>query len=198
MKRIAFIASISGVIALSTIVVFSLKEESSVIDPTIYLDPPAPISANSDKEFEVALKMSDLPDEVYPGASISIGFDNSKLEFVGLKPGTMQTSADKLQSGSEYEVPTWNCNIDVSNKNGQINAMYLDMSDGNLAYNRDGFKKDKRDVVLKLVFKLNVVQRGDTLDLNIDDAVFATVDRSKSLAIANKKLEYKDCKIVVM
>ena len=74
-------------------------------------------------------------------------------------------------------VPEWTFDIDASNKSGIVNAIYLDKSGAKNSYYKSGFEKGKKDVVLNLVFKLKEeAKSGDMLNLNISDAVFATVN----------------------
>ena len=194
----SFIAII-GVLIASTL--FNEESSLSIIKPTLTLEPPAPIEVINKDEFIVDVKLSRLPKDIYPAASISIGFDNNKLEFTGVKMGTMQTYGDKILNGSDYTIPTWACNVEASNKNGVVNAMYLDMTAGKFAYNEDGFEKDSKDIVLRLAFKLkDSAQSGENYYLDIRDAVFATVDGDKdksSLALSLNTLKANNCSIVV-
>ena len=194
----SFIAII-GVLIASTL--FNEESSLSIIKPTLTLEPPAPIEVINKDEFIVDVKLSRLPKDIYPAASISIGFDNNKLEFTGVKMGTMQTYGDQILNGSDYTIPTWACNVEASNKNGVVNAMYLDMTAGKFAYNEDGFEKDSKDIVLRLAFKLkDSAQSGENYYLDIKDAVFATVDGDKdksSLSMTDKTLKINNCSIVV-
>ena len=127
------------------------------------------ISEGSQEEIVIPVKLSYLPSGVFPSASMSVEFDKDKLEFIGVKKGTMQDSSKT--------VPEWTFDVDASNKSGVVNAIYLDKSGAKNSYYKSGFEKGKKDVVLNLVFKLKgEAKSGDMLNLNIADAVFATVN----------------------
>jgi len=201
-KKLVILSSFVAIIALVSVGVFFNEESSlSIIKPTIILEPPAPIEVTNKDEFIVDVKLSRLPKDIYPAASISLGFDNNKLEFTGVKMGTMETYGDQILNGSDYTIPTWDCNVETSNKKGVVNAMYLDMTAGKFAYNEDGFEKDSKDIVLRLAFKLkDSAQSGENYYLDIRDAVFATVDGDKdksSLALSLNTLKANNCSIVV-
>ena len=201
-KKLVILSSFVAIIALVSVGVFFNEESSlSIIKPTLILEPPAPIEVTNKDEFIVDVKLSKLPKDIYPAASISLGFDNNKLEFTGVKMGTMETYGDKILNGSDYTIPTWDCNVETSNKKGVVNAMYLDMTAGKFAYNEDGFEKDSKDIVLRLAFKLkDSAQSGENYYLDIRDAVFATLDGDKdksSLALSLNTLKANNCSIVV-
>ena len=201
-KKLIILSSFVAIIGLVSVSIFFNEESSlSIIKPTLILEPPAPIEVSNKDEFIVDIKLSRLPKDIYPAASISLGFDNNKLEFTGVKMGTMETYGDQILNGSDYTIPTWDCNVETSNKNGLVNAMYLDMTAGKFAYNKDGFEKDSKDIVLRLAFKLkDSAQSGENYYLDIKDAVFATVDGDKdksSLSMTGKTLKINNCSIVV-
>lgn len=127
------------------------------------------ISEGSQEEIVIPVKLSYLPSGVFSSASMSVEFDKDKLEFIGVKKGTMQDYSKT--------VPEWTFDVDASNKSGVVNAIYLDKSGAKNSYYKSGFEKGKKDVVLNLVFKLKEeAKSGDMLNLNIADAVFATVN----------------------
>lgn len=169
--------------------------------PTLTLMPPAPLKASNYDEFTVDIKLSDLPSNIYPAASISLTFDKNKLQFTGVKEGTMMTYGDKSADGNNLSIPNWSCNVDRANLNGEINAMYLDTTAGKYAYCSDGFDKKNKNIVLRLGFKLrSSAQKGDVYNITFQDAVFATVNGDKkktSLAMNMKTLRVKNCKIAV-
>lgn len=194
----SFLVIIMGILGA---MIFNKDVQILSFDPTISLEPPSPVEVGSKDEIIVDVKLSKLPTNIYPAASLSVGFDNNKLEFTGVKMGTMETYGDKIVNGSDYTIPTWDCDVETSNSRGQVNAMYIDMTTGKFAYNADGFEKDTKDIVLRMAFKLkDSAQKGDTYYLEIKDAVFATIDGDKdktSLSTANKTLKSNDCSIVV-
>ena len=191
-----------SIVLVLVILAFTLMKNPNILKkPTLTLVPPPPIEVNNKNEFNIDVKLTSLPKNLYPAASISVGFDNNKLEFTGIKMGTMQTYGDKVLNGNDFNIPLWDCNEAVSNKKGQINAMYLDMTAGKFAYNEYGFEKDNKDIVLRLGFKLkDSSSKGDVYDIDIKNAVFATVDGDKdntSLSTGKNTLKTNDCKIVV-
>lgn len=200
-NKILLVSSSTLILVLSLFGFVFLKESSILKKPTLTLVPPPPIELSNKDEFIVDVKLSSLPKDIYPAASISVGFDNNKLEFTGVKIGTMETYGDKVLDGNDFDIPLWDCNEELSNKKGQINTMYLDMTAGKFAYNKDGFKQDSKDIVLRLGFRLkDSSQKGDIYDLDIRGAVFATVDGDKdntSLSTLKKTLKTNDCKVVV-
>lgn len=169
--------------------------------PTLTLMPPAPLKASNYDEFTVDVQLSDLPSNIYPAASISLTFDKNKLQFTGVKEGTMMTYGDKSADGNNLSIPNWSCNVDRANLNGEINAMYLDTTAGKYAYCSDGFDKKNKNIVLRLGFKLrSSAQKGEVYNITFQDAVFATINGDKkktSLAMNMKTLKVKNCKIAV-
>ncbi|CEN78188.1 hypothetical protein [Paraclostridium sordellii] len=192
---------ISTILIISIIGVVLIKNPNILKRPTLTLVPPSPIEVSDKNEFNIDVKLSSLPKNLYPAASMSVGFDNNKLEFTGVKIGTMQTYGDKVVDGNEFDIPLWDCNKDVSNKKGQVNTMYMDMTAGKFAYNKDGFEKDSKDIVLRLGFKLkDSSNKGDVYDIDIKNAVFAAIDGDKdntSLSTSKNTLKTNDCKVVV-
>lgn len=169
--------------------------------PTLSLICTKDISVDNKEEFYIDVALSLLPANIYPAASISIQFDKNKLEFIGVKKGSMETYGDKNNEKNEFSIPTWDCNIETCNSNGIINTMYLDNTAGKFAYNKNGFDSKSKNIVLKLGFKLKEeATGGEKYDLNIKDAVFATVNRNKdntSLSSLQGTLETVNCKIKV-
>ena len=145
------------------------------------------------EEIVIPVKLSYLPSGVYPSASISVEFDKEKLEFTGIDKGTVQNFSK--------QVPAWNVDIDVSNKSGVVNAMYLDKSSGKNSYHKSGFEKGTKDTVLNLKFKLkDAAKSKDILHLNIADAVFATVNgdtNNSSLSTLKNTMKNKNLMIEV-
>ncbi|MGL4796782.1 MAG: hypothetical protein ACRC1Y_02035, partial [Paraclostridium sp.] len=64
------------------------------------------------------------------------------------------------------------------------------------AYSKDGFKKNKKDMVFQLVFKLkDSVQPKDKISISIDEAVFATVTGDKDKTTISTKADYSKLKV---
>jgi hypothetical protein len=147
--------------------------------PAITLMSPAPVSAENREEIVIDAVLSDLPHGVFPAASLSVDFDRNRLEFVGVRQGTMQTLSGAGNSG--FNVPIWRSDAEASNRVGRINTMYLDITGGDFAYVREGFARERQDIILRLVFRLrDSVQAGDILDIVVVDAVIAAIDGSET------------------
>lgn len=157
------------------------------------------ITANYKDEIIVPAVLSNLPDNEYPAASVSIKFDNNKLEFVGINIGTMETYNDYDPERDEepsYKIPQWTYNEEVANQEGEIKAMYLDTTAGKNAYVSSGFEKDKKDIPFQLVFKLkDSVIPNDELSIEIEEAVFATINGEVDKTTLSTKDSYGKLKV---
>lgn len=163
-----------------------VKTESN---PCLSVVTPKSIAASCNEEFTVDLVMSNLPNDRYPAASITVEFDNSKLEFISVKPGTMMAcrtnlSSNELQSDAlSGSVPVWNCDVDLSNQSGEIKTMYLDMTGENTAYCKAGFDKKTKNIVLRLNFKLKDIPLQDRkVYFLLTDVVFSTLSGDANTA----------------
>lgn len=173
---------------------------NKITTPTLKLEVSSEkISANYKEEIIIPAVLSSLPDNEYPAASVSIKFDNNKLEFVGINIGTMETYNDYDPDGEDepaYKIPQWSYNEEVANEDGVINAMYLDTTAGKNAYVKSGFEKDKKDIPFQLVFKLkDSVIKNDELIIKIEEAVFATVNGDTDKTTLSTKDNYKKLNI---
>lgn len=171
------------------------------VTPTLKLHSPEKnISVGHKEEIVIPATLSRLADDSYPATSVSIKFDNSKLEFVNFTIGTMETYNDYDETKNEdpkFKIPQWVYNVDVANQEGEINAMYLDTTAGKNAYNKYGFKKKEKDIPFKLVFKLkDSVIPNDKLIIDIDEAVFATVTGDTDKTTLSTKDNYGKLKVV--
>jgi hypothetical protein len=82
---------------------------------------------------------------------------------------------------SNFNIPIWRSDVEASNRAGRINTMYLDITGGDFSYVREGFARERHDIVLRLVFRLrDSVQAGDILDITVADAVIATIGGSEN------------------
>ena len=163
--------------------------------PTLTLKVPnEKISVTNKDEIIIPAVLSSLPDNEYPAASVSIKFNNNKLEFVGINIGTMETYNDYYSERDgvpSYKIPQWTFNKDVANKDGVIKAMYLDTTAGKNAYVKSGFEVDKKDIPFQLVFKLkDSVIPSDKLIIEIEEAVFATVNGDSDKTTLSTKDNY--------
>jgi hypothetical protein len=125
---------------------------------------------------------------------MSIAFDASRLEFLGVEEGNVFV---KSNNTSGRELPAWSYNTDACNKSGKINVMYLDLTGGKNAFSKELLAEDN-NVVLRLKFRLRgSVRAGDVCDLIVEDAVFAASDETQSLAMTTNTLTVKNGKIVI-
>ena len=163
--------------------------------PTLTIETPQKLSLSNTEEFTLDVSISTLGDALYPAASMSIGFDSSRLEFLGVEEGNIFILSAESSSGQQ--LPDWSCNTQNSNDTGMINIMYLDMTGGKYAFSKDLLAEDD-NVVLRLKFRLRgSVRIGDVLDLILEDAVFAASDETQSLAMTTDTLKTKNGKLVI-
>ena len=125
--------------------------------------------------------------------SMSMRFDPSCLEFLGIEEGNLFVTDPKVGR----KLPQWSCNPQKCNETGLINVMYLDLTGGTEAFSQK-LMAENDNVVLRLSFRLRGSARsGDVYHLRLEDAVFAASDASNSLAMTQDTLKVKNAKIVV-
>ena len=186
---------ILGVCVLTAVIIFLLTQcggpNSGV--PTLIVQTPQKLSGT--EEFTLDVTISDLGDARYPAMSMSIAFDSSRLEFLGVAEGNIFILSDESSTGQQ--LPDWSCNVKNSNDTGLINIMYLDMTGGKNAFSKELLAKNY-NVVLRLKFRLRGSARaGDVLDLMVEDAVFAASDETQSLAMTTDTLKVKNGRLVI-
>ena len=163
--------------------------------PTLIVETPQKLSATGTDEFTLDVTVSNLGEARYPAMSISISFDSSRLEFLGVEEGNIFILSDESNNGQQ--LPDWSCNVQNSNDTGRINIIYLDMTGGRNAFTQELLAKDY-NVVLRLKFRLRGSSRpGDVLDLIVEDAVFAASDETRSLAMTLDTLKVKNGRLVI-
>ena len=163
--------------------------------PTLIVETPQKLSATGTDEFTLDVTVSNLGEARYPAMSISISFDSSRLEFLGVEEGNIFILSDESNNGQQ--LPDWSCNVQNSNDTGRINIIYLDMTGGRNAFTQELLAKDY-NVVLRLKFRLRGSSRpGDVLDLIVEDAVFAASDETHSLAMTTGTLKTKNGRLVI-
>ena len=164
-------------------------------EPTLIVETPQKLSASQTGEFTLDVTISDLGDARYPAMSMSIAFDPSRLELMGVEEGNIFILSDENSTGQK--LPDWSCNVQNSNDTGRINIMYLDMTGGKNAFTKELLAEDY-NVVLRLKFRLRgSVRPGDVLDLIVEDAVFAASDETQSLAMTRDTLKVKNGRLVI-
>ena len=92
--------------------------------PTLIVETPQKLSASQTGEFTLDVTISDLGDARYPAMSMSIAFDPSRLEFLGVEEGNIFILSDENSTGQK--LPDWSCNVQNSNDTGRINIMFGD------------------------------------------------------------------------
>ena len=171
------------------------SEEPVSGEPALIVETPQKLSASQTEEFTLDISVSSLGDARYPAMSMSIAFDSSRLEFMGVEEGNVFILSDESSSGRK--LPEWSCNVQNSNDTGLINIMYLDMTGGKNAFAKD-LLADGYNVVLRLKFRLRgSVRPGDVLDLIVEDAVFAASDEAQSLAMTTDTLKIQNGRLVI-
>ena len=164
-------------------------------EPTLIVETPQKLSASQTEEFTLDVTISSLGDARYPAMSMSISFDSSRLEFLGVEEGNLFVLSDENTTGQK--LPEWSCNVQSGNDTGNINIMYLDMTGGKNAFTKELLAEDY-NVVLRLKFRLRGSSRpGDVLDLIVEDAVFAASDETQSLAMTTDTLKVKNGRLVI-
>ena len=194
-KKIIISAGIGVLVVALLITVFLLVGKDKIMGtPVLTIETPQKISVSETDEFTLDVSISSLGEAIYPAASMSISFDSSRLEFLGVTEGYVFISND--ESGVGQALPEWSVNPDQCNKTGKINIMYLDTTGGKNAFSKELLAEDD-NVVLRLKFRLRGSMRsGDVCDLIFEDAVFASSDVTKSLAMTTGTLKVKNGKIV--
>lgn len=196
-KKKLFIGIGAGVLLLLLILFLLFMNWDKITGgtPTLTIETPQKISKSETEEFTLDITISSFGDAIYPAASMSISFDSSRLEFIGVEEGNVFIRND--EGDVPQKLPNWSCNPEQSNKSGKINIMYLDTTGGKNAFSKELLAEDD-NVVLRLKFRLRgSVRSGDICGLIFDDAVFAASDETQSLAMTTDTLKVRDGKIVI-
>ena len=194
-KRWPWIVGVCVLIATVVLLLVRCGGDPVVGEPTLIVETPQKLSASQTDEFTLDVTVSNLRDARYPAMSMSVAFDSSRLEFLGVEEGNIFILSDENSAGQK--LPDWSCNVQNSNDTGRINIMYLDMTGGKNAFTKDLLAEDY-NVVLRLKFRLRgSVRPGDVLDLIVEDAVFAASDEAQSLAMTTETLKVKNGRLVI-
>ena len=196
-KKKLFIGIGAGVLLLLLILFLLFMNWDKITGgtPTLTIETPQKISKSETEEFTLDVTISSFGDAIYPAASMSISFDSSRLEFIGVEEGNVFIRND--EGDVPQKLPNWSCNPEQCNKSGKINIMYLDTTGGKNAFSKE-LLAEEDNVVLRLKFRLRgSVRSGDICDLIFDDAVFAASDETQSLAMTTDTLKVRDGKIVI-
>ena len=188
---------IVGILILLAVILLLLMRCSGPVagQPTLIVETPQKLRVSNTEAFSLDVTVSDLGDARYPAMSVSIAFDSSRLEFLGVEEGNIFILSDENSTGQQ--LPDWSCNVKNSNDTGRLNIMYLDMTGVKNAFTRELLAEDY-NVVLRLRFRLRgSVRPGDVLDLIVEDAVFAASDEKESLAMTTDTLKTKNGRLVI-
>ena len=196
-KRWPWIVGICILIAAAILLLLWCNRNEDPVSgaPVLTIETPQKLPASQTEEFMLDVTISSLGDARYPAMSMSISFDSSRLEFLGIEEGNLFVLSDENTTGQK--LPEWSCNVQNSNDTGLINIMYLDMTGGKNAFTKELLAEDY-NVVLRLKFRLRgSVRPGDVLDLIVEDAVFAASDETQSLAMTTDTLKVKNGRLVI-
>lgn len=195
-KKIIIGAGVVLLLALLIIAFLFINNDKFPLGtPTLTIETPQKISVSGSDKFTIDVTVSSLGEAIYPAASMSISFDSSRLEFLGVEEGNVFIRSD--ENTAQQTLPEWSVNPDQCNKTGKINIMYLDTTGGKNAFSKELLSQDD-NVVLRLNFRLRGSMRsGDVCDLIFEDAVFAASDETQSLAMTTGTLKVKNGRIVV-
>lgn len=197
-KKKIIIASVTGAVLIFILILALSKCTGPTPSvPTLTVETPQKLSAQSDETITIDLSVSALGDALYPAMSFSLDFDSSRLEFLGIEEGNVFILDDENAVGVAQKLPDWSYNVQQSNETGRINVMYLDMTGGKYAFSKTLLHEDD-NVLLRLKFRLRgSIRPGDVLDLTLEDAVFAASDETQSLAMTTETLKTRNGKIVI-
>ena len=163
--------------------------------PTLTVETPQKLSKTQTTEFILDVTIPNLGDALYPAMSMSIAFDASRLEFLGVEEGNVFVYDTDNTTGRQ--LPEWSYDVASSNASGRINIMYLDLTGGKHAFSK-ALLAEEENVILRLRFRLKgSVRVGDVMDLIVEDAVFAASDETQSLAMTRNTLRVRNSKIVI-
>lgn len=169
----------------------------TVAEPTLIVETPPKVAAGQSDTIVTDVRITALGDAIYPAMSMCLQFDSSRLEFLGIEEGNVFILNDEKTQGIAQKLPDWSVNVAQSNRSGQINIMYLDMTGGKYAFSRE-LLSGEDSVLLRLRFRLRgSAKSGDVLALTLADAVFAASDETQSLAMTTGTLKTRDGRIVV-
>lgn len=165
----------------------------SAAGPAVIIETPPKIPPESREPFFLDVSITSMGEALYPAASMSISFDSERLEFLGIAQGNVPVLSDT----AEGMLPEWGVNIERSNEIGQINTMYLDITNGKNAFSGKLLSEDK-NVLLRLEFRLREsASAGDICELTADDICLAASDSTQSLSTAQGTLGAVNGRIVV-
>lgn len=195
-RKFCILGIVFGIVFVAALFYFFQKESEFGI-PVLTIETPQKLCCEKADTFVLDVMISDFGEAIYPAASMSISFDASRLEFLGVEEGNVCIHYAGPNQNMQQQLPEWSYNVEQSNKSGLINIMYLDTTGGKNAFSKELLAEDE-NIVLRLQFRLRGSARvGDIYDLVIEDAVFAASDETQSLAMLQNTLKVKNSKIVI-
>lgn len=191
-RKLWLAALIGGALILLVLLGVLVFPDPASNAPCLTVVTPAKVSLSGNGEVVVDVTISDLGEVIYPAASASIRFDPSRLEFLGVREGNVF-----IWDGAGQDLPQWSCSPARCNQTGVINVMYLDLTGGTQAFDKQLLAAED-NVLLRLAFRLRGSARvGDVYDLTVEDAVFAASNEEESLAMLQGTLNCRNGHIVV-
>ena len=192
-KKIGLLILGGALILLNSVLFLRSPLEAAVKKPTLTVGTPQKIDLAETETLTLDVSISDLGNVLYPAASVSTRFDPSRLEFLGVEEGNVFVRDETVGQ----RLPAWSCSPVQCNKSGLINVMYLDLTGGKHAFDRE-LLEEEDNVLLRLSFRLRGSARaGDVYDLTVEDAVFAASDETESLAVTSSTLWVRHGRIIV-
>ena len=193
-KRWPWLLALTALIAVLIFLLVRCDGQDAMM-PTLTVETPQKLSKSETTEFTLDVTISNLGDALYPAMSMSIAFDASRLEFLGVEEGNVFVYDTENTTGQQ--LPEWSYDVASSNASGKINIMYLDLTGGKHAFSKN-LLVEEDNVVLRLRFRLKgSVRAGDVMDLVVEDAVFAASDEVLSLAMTRDTLRVRNGKLVI-
>ena len=115
---------ILGICILAAAILLLLMRCSGPVSgqPTLIVETPQKLRVSNTEAFSLDVTVSDLGDARYPAMSVSIAFDSSRLEFLGVEEGNIFILSDENSTGQQ--LPEWSCNVKNSNDTGRIKVKY--------------------------------------------------------------------------
>ena len=191
-RKLRLVALFGGVLLLLALLGFLIFQEPARDVPCLAVVAPPKVSLSGNREVVVDVTISDLGQVPYPAASASIRFDPLRLEFLGVQEGNVF-----VRDGAGQDLPRWSCSPARCNESGVINVMYLDLTGGTQAFDRQLLAAED-NVLLRLAFRLRGSARAsDVYDLTVEDAVIAASNEEESLAMLRGTLICRNGRITV-
>ncbi len=125
----------------------------------------------------------------FQAASFIVDFDEEAMTLEKLNQGTIKI---KDSGTKKTKLPSWECDVDISNKTGKVSTMYLDMSAGNAPF----IQRKTSGILYQMVFKVNNPDmEKQKIKIKIEQATFASVKEEKSLSMKKKNIRTRGLKI---